>query len=136
MERGSSKHGPRIDEHQKQETEGLVRGGGTSHAEEWKEPEPMPAPGEEESVRSYAPGREPGTAEGITAEGVDVRSDLAKWLSDTDFPAKKGDLLRHAREMDAPDKVTEMLHALPERRFANIAEVARALGLGVEKRRW
>ena len=38
MERGSSKHGPRLDDEQKHETEGLVRGGGSTHAEEWKQP--------------------------------------------------------------------------------------------------
>ncbi|WP_327105810.1 DUF2795 domain-containing protein [Nonomuraea glycinis] len=136
MERGSSKHGPRLDEQQKQETEGMVRGGGATHAEEWKEPEPTPAAGEEESVRRYAPGHEPGTAEGISQEGVDVRSDLAKWLSDADFPATAQELLRHAERMDAPDRVTELVSSLPERRYTNMAEIGEALGLGVEKRRW
>ncbi|GAA2840644.1 hypothetical protein GCM10020220_032010 [Nonomuraea rubra] len=86
MERGSDKHGPRLDDEQKHETEGMVRGGGTTHAEEWKEPEAMPAPGEE-SLHSYSPGREPGAPEGMTRRDVDVRSDLAKWLSDTHWPS-------------------------------------------------
>jgi hypothetical protein len=135
MERGSDKHGPRLDDQQKHETEGLVRGGGSTHAEEWKGTEAMPGPGEG-SPQSYPPGREPGTAEGITQHGVDVRSDLAKWLSDAHWPAKKGELLRHARQADAPDQVADMVESLPDRRYANIAEVAEALGLGVEKRRW
>ncbi|MFI7454973.1 DUF2795 domain-containing protein [Nonomuraea sp. NPDC049714] len=125
-----------MDEHQKQETEGMVRGGGATHAEEWKEPEPTPASGEDESVRTYAPGHEPGTPEGITQEGVDVRSDLAKWLSDADFPATSLELLQHAERMDAPDHVMDLVSSLPERRYANMAEVGQALGLGVEKRRW
>ncbi|WP_336210086.1 DUF2795 domain-containing protein [Nonomuraea sp. LPB2021202275-12-8] len=136
MERESSKHGPRLDEEQKRETKGIVRGGGPTHAEEWKETEPMPAPGEEASVRRYAPGHEPGTPEGISAEAVDLRSDLAKWLSDADFPASARDLRGHAERMDAPDEVTEILRSLPEGRYINMAEVGQALGLGVEKRRW
>jgi hypothetical protein len=135
MERGSAKHGPRLDDQEKHETEGMVRGGGTTHAEEWKEPEPMPAAGEETGHR-YAPGHEPGTPEGISAEGVDIRSDLAKWLSDAYFPASQEDLRRHAEQVDAPDEVMEMLRSLPERQYHNIAEVGQALGLGVEKRRW
>jgi Protein of unknown function (DUF2795) len=135
MERGSDKHGPRLDDQQKHETEGLVRGGGSTHAEEWKEPEAMPGPGEE-SLQSYPPGHEPGTPSGITQRGVDIRSDLAKWLSDAHWPASKQELVRHARRMDAPDEVTGMVESLPERRFKNVAEVAKALGLGAENRRW
>jgi hypothetical protein len=41
MERGSSKHGPRLDEEMKHETEGLVRSGHPSHVQDWKEPEPL-----------------------------------------------------------------------------------------------
>ncbi|SEM95442.1 DUF2795 domain-containing protein [Nonomuraea pusilla] len=133
-QRGSDKHGPRLDEQQKHETEGMVRGGGTTHAEEWKEPESMPAPGEESA--SYPPGHEPGTPEGISQHGVDVRSDLAKWLSDAHWPATKDDLARHAEQVRAPDPVMDMVASLPDRRYVNIAEVAEALGLGVEIRRW
>ncbi|MGP3961553.1 DUF2795 domain-containing protein [Nonomuraea sp. 3N208] len=134
-QRGSDKHGPRLDDQQKHETKGMVRGGGTTHAEEWKEPEDMPAPGER-SEQSYPPGHEPGTPAGITQRGVDIRSDLAKWLSDCKWPASKDDLVRHAERAGAPDQVTDMVGSLPDRRFANVAEVAQALGLGLEKRRW
>ncbi|SEG87558.1 Protein of unknown function [Nonomuraea solani] len=135
MERGSDKHSPRLDDQQKHETEGLIRGGGTTHAEEWKETEAMPAPGEE-SLQSYPPGHEPGTPAGITARGVDIRSDLAKWLSDAHWPASGRDLVRHARQADAPDQVTDLIESLPDGEFKNVAEVAKALGLGMEKRRW
>ncbi|MGW2151450.1 DUF2795 domain-containing protein [Nonomuraea bangladeshensis] len=135
MERGSDKHGPRLDHQQKHETEGMMRGGGTTHAEEWKEPESMPAPGEE-SMRSYPPGHEPGVPEGMTGQSVDARADLAKWLSDTHWPKSKADLLRQAEEADAPDRVTDMVRSLPEREYTNMADVGEALGLGVEKRRW
>ncbi|NRQ35028.1 DUF2795 domain-containing protein [Nonomuraea sp. NN258] len=135
MERGSDKHGPRLDDQQKHETEGMVRGGGTTHAEEWKEPEAMPVPGEE-TASSYPPGHEPGTPEGITQRGVDIRSELAKWLSDAHWPATKDELLQHAENMDAPDEIADMVSSLPDRSYINVAEVAKTLGLGVEKRRW
>ncbi|MFG3442296.1 DUF2795 domain-containing protein [Nonomuraea sp. NPDC047897] len=136
MERGSAKHTRRVDEQQKHETEGMVRGGGPTHAEEWKEPEPMPLPGEEDTTRAYAPGHEPGTPEGITQEGVDRRSELAKWLSDADFPATRADLLRHVDRSGTPDAVADLLRSLPDERFVNVAAVAQALGLGKERRRW
>jgi hypothetical protein len=134
-QRGSDKHGPRLDDQQKHETEGMVRGGGTTHAQEWKEPEAMPAPGEE-SLQSYPPGHEPGVPEGTTQHDVDVRGDLAKWLSDTHWPRSKAELVRHAEEAGAPDQVMDMVESLPERQYKNMNDVAKALGIGVEKRRW
>ncbi|MEV0160087.1 DUF2795 domain-containing protein [Nonomuraea fuscirosea] len=135
MERGSDKHGPRLDEQQKHETEGMVRGGGTTHAEEWKEPESMPSAGEEPQ-RSYPPGHEPGVPEGMTQGDVDLRSDLAKWLSDTHWPASKAELLRRAERQGAPDRVVDLVESLPDRDFSNMADIAKALGIGVEQRRW
>ncbi|SDK92735.1 DUF2795 domain-containing protein [Nonomuraea jiangxiensis] len=135
MERGSGKHGPRLDDQQKHETEGLVRGGGGTHAEEWKEPESPLAPGEEPRS-SYPPGHEPGVPEGITPQGAEIRSDLAKWLSDAGWPASKDELVRHADRAQAPDAVAGLVGSLPDRRYANMAEVAEALGLGSERRRW
>ncbi|MEV4569002.1 DUF2795 domain-containing protein [Nonomuraea sp. NPDC049419] len=134
MERGSDKHGPRLDEEQKHETEGMMRGGGTTHAEEWKEPEAMPSAGEESS--SYPPGHAPGVSEGMTQRDVDVRSDLAKWLSDTHWPASKEELLARARREGAPDPVIDMVESLPDRDYTNMSDVAKALGLGVEQRRF
>ncbi|HYZ09678.1 MAG TPA: hypothetical protein VE709_14080 [Pseudonocardiaceae bacterium] len=40
MERGSDKHGARLDDAMAEEVEGMVRGTGPTHAEEWKDPEP------------------------------------------------------------------------------------------------
>ena len=41
MDRGSDKVSPREDEQRKHEVEGLIRSGRTTHAEEWKDPEPI-----------------------------------------------------------------------------------------------
>ncbi|PZG40926.1 hypothetical protein C1I98_22370 [Spongiactinospora gelatinilytica] len=136
MERGSAKHGPRLDEHQKQESEGIVRGGGTSHAEEWKEPEPTERPGEKDlAPPPEPPGHERGSPQGISPTDVERRSNLAKWLSDANFPAGRDALLAHAEGAGAPDAVLEAVRALPELQYANVSEVAQALGLGVETRR-
>ncbi len=41
-ERGSSKHGPILDEKMQQETRGLQNAGQSPHVEDWRETEPVP----------------------------------------------------------------------------------------------
>lgn len=41
-ERGSSKHGPRLDEQLRHEDQPIVQGHGPSHVEEWREAEGVP----------------------------------------------------------------------------------------------
>ncbi|MEV8636795.1 DUF2795 domain-containing protein [Streptosporangium sp. NPDC051023] len=134
-ERGSAKHGPRVDEERKHEVEGTVRGGGPTHAEEWLDPEPIRDTDEELAPRRYPPGHEPGTPAGITPSDVERRSTLAKWLSDARWPADREELTAHAEEKMAPDSLEASLRELPDGEFRNIGEVARALGLGTERRR-
>ncbi|MFC4062508.1 DUF2795 domain-containing protein [Planomonospora corallina] len=136
MERGSAKHGSRLDEQQKHETEGMTRSGGTTHAEEWKEPEPMPASGEGGLSRSASrpSDREPGAPEGMTYEDVERRGNLAKWISGTGvFPADRDTLLARAEEQGAPDSVIAAVRSLPNATFTNMADVAQALGYGTEE---
>ncbi|MFB9881354.1 DUF2795 domain-containing protein [Planobispora siamensis] len=138
MERGSAKHGSRLDDQQKHETEGMTRGGGTTHAEEWKEPEPMPAVAEDSMTRSPSrpADREPGTPIGMTPYDVERRGNLAKWISGTSvFPADRDALLSRAEMEGAPDPVIEELRSLPNATYTNMAEVAEALGYGKEERR-
>ncbi|MFD1932507.1 MULTISPECIES: DUF2795 domain-containing protein [Nonomuraea] len=126
MGRASDKHGPRLDERR---TDGEL---GSSHVEERRrQEEDVPTMG------GYPPGHAPGTPEGITAEGVGQRSELARWLSGVDYAADRDRLMAHARRMSAPDFVLEAVGRLPRgTRFANVAEVAEALGLGIERKRW
>jgi len=132
MERGSTKHGQRLDQQQKHETQGIVQGGGDSHAEEWKQPEPVGSPGEE-SLSSSSPRpatQEPGSPEGLSPEEVDSRSNLARWISGVHaFPADKATLLERAREQFAPDPVMSALRSLPDREYENMQDVAKELGL-------
>ncbi|MGJ6960327.1 DUF2795 domain-containing protein [Streptosporangium sp. G11] len=136
MERGSAKHGPRLDDEEKHETEGMVRGGGPTHAEEWTETEPLPVPGEEGlTPPPYPPGREPGSPEGLSPEEVELRSTLAIWISGVHaFPAERATLLARAKERAAPDSVIATLRSLPDATFGNLEEVMEALGYGTGQR--
>lgn len=64
---------------------------------------------------SRAPGHEPGTPQGITPQGVQARSELARWISGADaFPADRATLLARAEEQGAPDAVLGAVRSLPE----------------------
>ncbi|GAA3084828.1 DUF2795 domain-containing protein [Streptosporangium carneum] len=82
---------------------------------------------------SHTPGREPGTPQGISPQGVEARSELARWISGADvFPADRAALLARAEEQNAPDSVIGAVRSLPERTFTTLAEVAETLGYGKE----
>ncbi|GGL02740.1 hypothetical protein Sme01_19600 [Sphaerisporangium melleum] len=135
MERGSDKHGRRLDEEIKHETSGLIRGGGVGHAEEWREPEPVRDAEQDMRAHGYPPGHEPGVAPGMTQSDVDQRSNLARWLTDVHYPAGREEILARAESnLAMPDSVRETLRRLPDGEFRNIGEMAEALGLGREHR--
>ncbi|MCW2944169.1 MAG: hypothetical protein JWR24_886 [Actinoallomurus sp.] len=131
----SDKHGPRLDDEMRHETEGLVRGGGPTHAEEWKETEPVQtdAGRDPTSVRNA---RSEGTPPGMTPRDVENRSALAQVLAGARFPATPEVLAEHAAGQGAPDAVVTALRELPERTYANVADVSDALGYGHETRRF
>jgi hypothetical protein len=62
VERGSDKHSPMRDDQLKHETEGLVRAGHGTHAEEWADPEPSGEDQPDADLRSalVLSGRSPG----------------------------------------------------------------------------
>ncbi|MBO3750954.1 DUF2795 domain-containing protein [Streptosporangiaceae bacterium NEAU-GS5] len=105
-ERGTDKHGPRLDDQHTHEADGTVRDG------------------------------DPATFAGISPADVGRRSNLAKWLSDARYPATPTDLRAHAEGLTAPDEVMQALGELPELKFHNVGEVAEALGLGLDRQRW
>ncbi|OUC94258.1 DUF2795 domain-containing protein [Streptosporangium minutum] len=82
---------------------------------------------------SHTPGHEPGTPQGISPQGVEARSELARWISGAGvFPADRATLLARAEEQNAPDSVIGAVRSLPEKTFTNLAEVAETLGYGKE----
>ncbi|MFG1945827.1 DUF2795 domain-containing protein [Nonomuraea sp. NPDC048826] len=132
QQRGSDKHGPRVDEQQKHETQGIVQGQSDGRAQEYRQPEPTgDAPGEGGLGGTARPeGHEPGSPEGLSPDEVDSRSDLARWISGVHaFPADKKELVERAQEQFAPDSVLSALRSLPERRYDNMNDVAKELGI-------
>jgi hypothetical protein len=126
-ERGSDKVNPRIDRELERETEALERGAPVpSRAEEFRQQE---APAEGEPAPDARPGT-PGTG-GSAAGEVEARTELARHIQPSVFPAEREALLESARQEHAPDDVIATLEELPRgRTFQNVAEVWEALGHG------
>ncbi|MCW2547930.1 MAG: hypothetical protein JWN96_2390 [Mycobacterium sp.] len=126
MERGSDKHSPRVDDALAGETAGIVHGGHDSR-EEWRSAEPS---GEDQP--DVGLGGETaisgGTPEGMTAQDIADRSELAGWLGRASFPAVREMLLAHVMDEGAPETIVEQVRALPAgREFTNTGDVWRTL---------
>ena len=135
MER-SDKHGPRQDDELKHETRGLVQGGRSTRAEEWRDPEPS---GEDQPDADFAPNSTltGGVPDGITPEGVEQRSELAAHLGKEVYPANRDELIDRLRENNAPDRLIAALRDLPsDTKYENAGKIASALGLGHESHRF
>jgi len=134
IERGSDKHGARADDALAGEVEGAMRAGHSTHAEEWKDPEPS---GEDQPDVDLNPN---GTLTGGTAAGVDSgdiegRSQLATFLGKEVWPATADQLRATAEGNQATDRVLQELAALPaDQSFDNVQQVWEALGGGREQR--
>ena len=136
MERGSDKVSPRADEELKHQTQGLVRSGHTTHAEEWKDPEPI---GEDQPDADLAPDGtlHGGTPPGMTADDVEGRAELATFLGKDAYPMVREQIINLAIDRSAPDRVIELVRGLPAgREFHNINEVWTTLGGHVESERF
>lgn len=136
MDRGSDKVSPREDEQRKHETEGLVRSGHSTHAEEWKDPEPN---GEDQPEADLA--REGtlhgGTPSGMSADDVEGRAELAGYVGKDAYPMVREQVLNLVIDNAAPDRVVSLVRNLPSgREFHNVNELWEALGGHVENRRF
>jgi hypothetical protein len=135
MER-SDKHGPRLDEQLEHETQGLVRSGHSTRAEEWRDPEPS---GEDQPDADFAPNTTlaGGVPEGITPDGVEERSELASYLGKEIYPAGRDAIIDRLVGNNAPDRLVTAVRGLPgDTEYANAGELASALGLGHEEHRF
>jgi hypothetical protein len=118
----------------KHETEGLVRGGGPTHAERWKETEPVETDtGRDPTAGAGRPGAAP---PGMTPEDVEERSAVARVLAGVRYPATPGALAEHAAGQGAPDVTVAAIEQLPERSYAGLADVTDELGHGHETKRF
>jgi hypothetical protein len=81
----------------------------------------------------HAPATSPGTSEA----DVEHRAAIAESLGKEVWPADRDTLLAKAQEANAPDRVLADLRRLPTgQEFANVQDVARALGIGTEQERF
>ncbi|MCM0678480.1 DUF2795 domain-containing protein [Micromonospora phytophila] len=138
MERGSSKHGPRLDEQMSQEVSGLLQGPGTggSRVEESRVPEPA---GEDQPETTTAPAGElrTGAPKGMSSQDVERRSRLGRFITMSALPGDRETLIANARDNDAPDDIIADLGTLPEGiRYQTVSEVWAALGNKNETTRW
>ena len=80
---------------------------------------------------------QPATAPGTDQGDLEARAQLAEHLGKEVWPADRDTLLAKAEESNAPGAVLADLGRLPEgEQFANVQDVARALGLGTEQQRF
>src|SRR5204863_3935624 len=97
----SSQVGPGLDDYLKQETRGLVQGGRSTRAEEWRDPEPA---GEDQPTADRIfPEDRRGNPEGMTQTDVDERSDIARSPGTAAFPADRDTLASIAPVNEAND---------------------------------
>jgi hypothetical protein len=136
MERGSSKHGPRLDDEMSREVSGTVQGTAGSRVEEFRQAEPA---GEDQPEATMAPAGalRTGTPQGMTSEEVEQRSRLGRFINLSALPGDRETLSRSARENEAPEDVLAQLDRLPEgTEFRTVSEVWAALGHQNETQRW
>lgn len=118
MERSSDRHGPRVDDDLENLTQSMTRGAPLeSRAEEEREQE---GPAEGDPVPdAVLDGRD---------DEFQLRSEIARHLEPSAFPASRSELIDVARRERAPDEVLRLLEWLPDRRYENVASVWEALG--------
>lgn len=130
----SNQHGPHIDDELRHETEGMQRAGRPTHAEEFKETEPVETDDDRDPTSAGMAERE-GTPPGMNPHDVEARSTVARYLAGLRYPAHPDALAGRAAEQGAPDEIVTSLRRLPDRAYARVAEVSDALGYGNETRR-
>ena len=124
----SGTHGPREDDAIKRQDRSELR----AHGEEWPEPESVD---EDDQEATWAPeGRFAATPE-ENWEVIELRSDLARHLDRTAFPATRAHLLETLSAHQAEQRLLDLVSSLPDgATFASLGELLRALGLPIEHR--
>jgi hypothetical protein len=134
MERGSNQHSPRVDEQLEHEVESLVHGGPVeSRAEESRLQEDS---GDDEPFAEsiVARGADDAAEAGLTHGDVRARSELARHLRGSLFPADRTALVQFAVEEHLPPDIAAALRGLPPGRYMNVEGVWEALGGRREER--
>ena len=132
-ERGSDKHGPRLDDDLHDDTRSLEQGAPVEARVEEEREQEGPADDQPTPEARLSGGR--ATAASLDLDDAEARADLARFLNPGTFPADREALLADATGNQAPEVVLERLQALPAgRTFRNVQEVWVALGGTVEHR--
>ena len=80
---------------------------------------------------------QPATSPGTDPGDIERRTALAEALGKEVWPADRDTLVAKAQDGNASDAVLGQLRRLPEgQQFENVQDVAQALGLGTEQRRF
>jgi hypothetical protein len=121
MERGSSKHSPRVDEQMEQEVRGTLQGIAGGRAEEWKMAEPA---GEDQ----------PDATRAVDAASANDLSRFGRYIGLSALPGDRAALRHSAETLEAPDDVLADLASLPEGVvFHTVTEIWAALGRGASE---
>lgn len=66
----------------------------------------------------------------MTTRGVGGASpsNITRYLRGVDFPARKQDLIRRARDDNAEDEVIRQLEQMPDQEFRSMSDVMSAVG--------
>jgi hypothetical protein len=116
MERGSNKHGARIDDEMSDEVRGEVRGNPGGRAEEWHLAEPS---GDDQ----------PDVTELLDVDESEQFTRFGRYVGRSALPGDRDALKRSAEDLNAPDDVLDDLDRLPAGTvFNNLAEAWTALG--------
>src|SRR6266516_410602 len=93
-------------------------------------------PPEDEPEATWAPeGRPGGTPPGESWDTIELRSDLARHLDRTAFPATRERLLEILAAHQAEQRLLDLVSPLPEgATYASLAELLPAPGLPIEHR--
>lgn len=133
MDRGSSKHGPRLDEAMATETRGLTQGSPSSpRVEPWRDPEPA---GEDQPdtgvlTRPELTANSQGPAEPTPQEREGL-AELGRHLRRSVFPADATTLVEEAATNNAAEELIAALGQLPAgREYETVLQVWNALHEG------
>jgi Protein of unknown function (DUF2795) len=124
----SAKHGPVGDDAIKRQDRSELQ----ARSQAWPDPESADA----EAGAVWAPeGRFAGSRPLEDWQGIELRSELARRLNRTAFPATRSHLLAVLDAQEAGQRLLDLVSSLPDgTSFGSLRELIRGLGLPVEER--
>jgi hypothetical protein len=127
-EQVSGTHGPAEDDAIKRQDRTDLQ----DHGEQWPDRE---SDDDEPEATWAAEGRFAGTPPGDDWPTIELRSDLARHLDRTAFPATPAKLVKTLATHQADQRLIDLVRSLSrDAKFANLAELVTALGLPIEER--